>query len=1119
MTTPPPAPTFVDDAARRRAASDLDTTFLVEAGAGTGKTTVLVDRLLTILKSGRGQLEQLAAITFTDKAATELRERLYLAIDAALSSAVPENERYHLREARRQFDRAPIATVHAFCAELLRERPVEARVDPDFTVLDAFAASLLRHEVWREWLAQEMERSPEVLKQALRADMKLGHVEALRDFLLEHRDSLAFLPAPVNDRIDEFARQCLGTLEKLTTCAHSCVDQTDRAYRQILALRDLAEVMEDRAAWERLLLDALPIAAKAGTKTHWKPASTLEEVRQLFLTLSESHTQARAAWGHNTTVNLVAWLNGYLRAYEEKKRARGCLDFADLLLLTRDLLKHDVTVRRYFQRRFRFLFVDEFQDTDPLQAEIVFFLAEREPRAKEWTEVALQPGKLFLVGDPQQSIYRFRRADVQVYTRVREIIARQGEELSLSTNFRTRAPALAWINQTFAREFAAGGTEQTPYRPLTEARTESTGREVILAPVPQGSEKLDRDEQRQREARAVAEFLVRTVGELGVETWGGQTITYRDVAVLCRTHKALEAYEDALQATGIPHRLAGGRRYAQRQEIAELRALLRAIESPSDTTALVATLRSSVFGFSDEELAVFVSSGGQLDYLHEPALPLVDGAAERFAAAFALLRQLHQRRTQLTPAALLTELYAQTPVLPLFALLPQGTQRVANVLKLVETARALTEQGLTTLAAFNRFLEFQEAAAQASDAPFLEEQDAAVRLLTIHQAKGLEFPVVILADATYNQRNSSRVGIVERESGRLELRIGPRDLACATLGWQEAEAQEQARDTAEERRLWYVAATRVRDHLVIPVVLPVEGTTKNLAHWAVTEELAQRLTSAEQSMADEDAAAEPHAGEFIYRLPTAAFATAASSMTTPLILPSVAHEETAAYAYREWEQARQATLAAGRQAAVICTVTALTPPEKSLDRPDEAWTSERAHDRIASLRFGRAVHAALRRASVRRAGAQVTTERIPIALTGDDAVIAQLVETTLASPVMARARSAVERFAETPFSLPYAGRLIEGVIDFAFIENGAWTIVDFKTDRQPVTEGERYAAYRAQLWLYALALERLTQRPVAELVLLFVRSQQIVTCPWGDVERRAAETVALTAPAVSESNE
>lgn len=1104
MTTIP----LQDEAARRRAVTDIETSFLVEAGAGTGKTSVLVQRLLTIVRSGRGQLDRLAAITFTEKAATELRARLHFEIETALASHLTDDERQNLREARRQFDRAQISTVHAFCANLLRERPVEALVDPDFAVLDAFAASVLRHEVWREWLTREMDRSPQVLKQALRSDISLVHIEALRDFLLEHRDSLAFVPAPVAVRLADFFQLFRHHVGLLAEYAQACVNPEDRAFTQISALSELLSSSKAESSWDKLLLKEVPCSPKAGAKSNWKPSQRLEDVRRLFCELDEARTQTRAMWTHNLTVDLVAWINGYLASYEDKKRERGCLDFVDLLLLTRDLLKRDLSVRRYFQRRFRFLLVDEFQDTDPLQAEIICFLAEQEPRATDWTAVTLQPGKLFLVGDPQQSIYRFRRADLFVYAQVRDAILRQGEILSLATNFRTRAPALTWINQTFEREFAAVGAEQPTYRPLLEARTEKTGREIVVVPVPVMSDKPNREERRQAEARAMTVFLANSVGEAGVEMWGGQTIEYRDVAVLCRTHQTLEAYEDALRDAGIPHHVVGGRRYVNRQEIEEMRALLRAVDSPSDTEALVATLRSSLFGCSDEELAAFVSGGGQFDYMRPQ--PEVDGGPlpEHFTAMFTVLRDLHAQRARLSPAALLTELYAQTHVLSLFALLPQGNQRVANLLKLIETARSLAAQGLVSVSALNRFLEFQEGMVGEGDVPFLEEHASAVRLLTIHQAKGLEFPVVMLADAAYSQRHASRSGIIERVDGKLELRIGSRDLTWSTLGWQNAEAQEQAREAAEERRLWYVAATRVRDHLVIPMVFPASGATKKVEHWAMSPELSLRIA---EDVTDRHELSEEKTEICIYRLRAGEVSPTASTMSFGPVFSQVKHDDAAARDYGVWEEARRAVLASGKRVEPLSTVTALATMTKLPELTETAMV--RGSEQLTWLRFGRAVHAALRRVNGHGEVKAFVGNLAGLWRPGEKEEVEQLVANALTSPIMLRARKTKERFTEVPISLHLNGRLIEGVIDLAFIENGAWVVVDFKTDKSVGDAvSTRMEAYRAQLYLYALALEHLTQRPVAELALLFVRSQHESIFPWGEHERCLAETLVAAAP-------
>jgi ATP-dependent helicase/nuclease subunit A len=749
-------------------------------------------------------------------------------------------------------------------------------------------------------------------------------------------------------------------------------------------------------------------------------------------------------------------------------------------------------VRRSFQHKFHSLLVDECQDTDPLQAEIIFFLAEREPRAQEWTAVTLLPGKLFLVGDPQQSIYRFRRADLEIYNRARRLIAQQGEVLSLSTNFRTCAPALTWINETFTREFARVGEAQPSYRSLVAARPERTDREVIVLPVTGVAAQASRDEIRKAEARTVARFITQTVACGEMEVWGGRAVDFRDIAILFRTYQAMEVYEEALQNAGIPYRALGGRRYASRQEIEELRALLRALESPTDTTAVVATLRSSLFGFSDEDLAAFVSAGGRLDYLNatiSEVLPL----AEYFRAAFSLLQRLHARCAQVSPATLLSEIYNHTHLVPFFALRPQGLQRVANLLKLIDTARTLAAQELRTLAAFNRFLAQMEAAAEEAESPIVEEHDPALRLLTIHRAKGLEFPIVILADAAYSRRRLSPLGIVDRLSGSLELQIGARALTCTTQGWQKAEAREETREAAEERRLWYVAATRVRDHLVIPMTVFAEGELP-LGQWAFPGETLNRLLTADDG---------GNSGVFVYR--------SVGPTTVEQDMPRLPHEmdfatipadPVALRAYQTWNAERHAVRVRGGQSAALTTVTALTEAHTQDQLSPQPGGGRERSARYASLRLGRAVHTALRKkeyltSTLRESGLWSPAER-------EEAT--RLLEAALASPVMARAQGAREHFSELPFVLHHEGRLLEGVIDLAFVEDGMWIVVDFKTDA--VAEAEaieaRASRYWPQLSLYALALEQLSGRPVKELILLFVRSQRELYRPWDDQQRAVA---------------
>ncbi|MGH7960396.1 MAG: 3'-5' exonuclease, partial [Candidatus Binatia bacterium] len=436
---------------------------------------------------------------------------------------------------------------------------------------------------------------------------------------------------------------------------------------------------------------------------------------------------------------------------------------------------------------------------------------------------------------------------------------------------------------------------------------EETGREVVFLPVPRDlvSAQPSREELRRAEAKTVAAFLKQAIPYAGLAIWGERAVQYRDIAVLFRTHQAMAAYEEALQSVGVPYRVYGGRRYANRQEVEELRALLRAIDSPSDTVALVATLRSSLFGFTDEELALWVSTGGRFDYL-TAAVPAGLPVADRFTLAFALLRDLHTRRAQVSPGTLLYEIYDRTHLLPLFALRPQGTQCVANLLKLIDTARTLATRGLNTLTALTRFLEQQEYIAEEGEPPITEDQDDALHLFTIHKAKGLEFSVVILADAVSTGSRASRTGIIERIGGSLELQIGPRALTCTTQGWQKAEAREQARDAAEERRLWYVAAARVRDHLIIPVLPRVE-TRAQVRQWTLADESPFPCESVSPLHQVGSGRA------FVYHSHVDTVGQTAPIAPVAAQFTNIAPDETVVRTYQEWETRRRAVLAKGRR--------------------------------------------------------------------------------------------------------------------------------------------------------------------------------------------------------------
>ena len=939
-------------AAQQRVVSDFQTTFLLEAGAGTGKTQLLLSRLLALLRTGRSPLSRIAVITFTDKAAAELRTRLRTAVESALQTSLSEAERTALQSVLPQLDRAMVMTIHALCAALLRERGLEIGLDPAFRVLNQVQARLLRDQVWHAWLTQElhdpqnMNDSADLIRQAFRAGLSVQHLKSLCDFLIEQRDCVAWLPAVVASRIPTYCAEIYEAVARLTTLQDCCQDTTDNAFEQITRLIDIvppAPYQGNEAAWEHFLFHGLTVQSRKGRQTNWQPTAALHEARTLLAQIKALHRKARATGLHNLTVGLAGWLGRYLQAYQAKKQQQGSLDFLDLLVLMRDGLKQNRELRHYFQQKFDFLLVDEVQDTDPLQAEILFFLAEDQPQTDGWTQVALRAGKLFLVGDPQQSIYRFRRADLEIYHLLRSAVERQGHVFALSTNFRMRAGLVRWMNDTFARVLDnVDDPDQLGYLPLQAASGEDReGQEgpiVFLLELPQSesheqANQVNLNVRRNTEARCTVRFIRQIVEHKTLTTQAGRSLTYSDMAILCRTNRSVESYERALRDAGVPYRSTGTRHVASSQEQTGLQACVRTLLHPADATALVATLRSALFGFSDEELAQFRCAGGAFDYL-SGRVPARLSCANRFHAAFALLRTLHHTLSHTAHSAystgaglssLLSEIYTRTPLLPLFAQRPHGQQQVRHLLQLVEALRGTAGQYgdardfsidfldhlLTSTLDECTFDESGQGQPAEEQERALDDPADALHVLTIHKAKGLEFPLVIVAESGAPPNRLTRMGLASRKDARLELRVGPRKLNCCTLGWQAAETQERNREAAEERRLWYVAATRAREYVVFPLhpLDAKKGETANVLHTVLRAPSAETRHSAQHSVM---IASSPPQISSVSALAGFQEKPAASAVPEPPVSPELEMDDSR-YSDIAWVTERRRLIAKGRR--------------------------------------------------------------------------------------------------------------------------------------------------------------------------------------------------------------
>jgi ATP-dependent exoDNAse (exonuclease V) beta subunit len=873
----------------------------------------------------------------------------------------------------------------------------------------------------------------------------------------------------------------------------------------------------------------------------------------LFAELQQFKKDADA----DLAVCLQQELAGATARYRQLKAAAGSLDFIDLLANARDLIASNEAVRRHLQTKFRRIFVDEFQDTDPIQADILLLLASDDPRVSDPDAVRPIPGKLFIVGDPKQAIYRFRGTDVGTYWKVsRQIEARGGRVLQLTTSYRGVRSIQQFVNAAFSRHMVENAaTLQAKYVPLAKDREDDASQPSIVAlavPKPYGRRSFG---ALKASAKAIEESLPEAVAALiatitdpdrgwtVAERPGSETrvpLEPRHIAILFRRFVSFgedltREYVKAIEARGIPHLLVGGKAFHGREEVEAIRAALAAIEWPDDELSMFAALKGPLFAIDDEHLFEFRArfrrafhpfrvppelggnSGRQLALSGDPI-----GHLMPIADALRLLQQLHRRRNYRPVADTIGALLEETRAHVGFILRPAGEQALANVLHVAELARQYEAGGGISFRGFIDELRNAALSTEAAEAPILEEGSDGVRLMTVHKAKGLEFPVVILADLTCRMSRNDASRYLDPSRGLCAIRLG---------GWaphelHDHEAEEVARDEAEGVRLAYVAATRARDLLVVPAVgdEPWEGGWLSPLNAALYPSPDSRRTSARgpkcpvfkskdtvlERPNDEVAGAMtvcPGRHDFaegysvVWWDPSALTLGLKAPMGVrrdDLIVKDVPRDIVAdgRTRYDAWKLARITARERGSNPSIrVQTVREYVTNTAAEAQSTQSVSSEvgvsaasvplrlldQDRSRVGGPAFGTLVHAVLARApfdATRDALHEVAAgeARILAMGDGDASAAADVVERTLAHDLLVRARRATARGAcrrETPVTLTLDdGTLVEGVVDLAFEEDGEWIVVDYKTDREIATAGED--RYRRQVALYASAIARAT---------------------------------------------
>lgn len=1113
-----------DSPARLAAATTFDRNVVVIAGAGTGKTTLLVSRLLHILlrEPDPLPLSRVVALTFTNKAATEmkvrLRERLrgLLAPDSA--STAPSGGAVTHAELRRMYgltgeeiskraeaalqdlERAQIGTLHSFASHLLRLYPIEAGVSPTFrTDEDGLAFEEHFAREWDLWLDRELgaggtdhERWKELIKEC-----GLDGVRQLAWALTSELVDVASLARQVGESALQPAMRTW--IEERRGRAEALLREHDRPKRRKIELITAAVV----ELLDVLLDQGLPGLALVRTETREALQKDLGAPPTGWSEEEGAEVQAlQRVAGRLLEVDpdllpkLLAVVGPFVERVRRSFLEDGWLTFDGLLARARVLLRDHPEIRDRLKQEYRSLLVDEFQDTDPVQYEIVLYLCERlGRRASSWRETELEPGKLFIVGDPKQSIYAFRRADIEAFEHVVARLEREGALIcTLATNFRSDAQVLDVVNGVFDTLLVAEANVQPGNVPLAvqpnrASRFHEPGVKLRLIAGGEDENELDSAAATRAEAEEIASLLARL---LPAETRQGtssseQQLRPGQTALLFRKLTQADVYLQALRRRNIPYVIDGEKHFYRRQEIIDVVNLIRCLENPHDQIAFAGLLRSPLGGLSDPELAA-VRRLDALDYRQGSRLARWEGpSAASLRRLYAILSDLHEGLGELPLPELFDRLFARLPILELAAASLHGEQAVANLLKLRQMAAEVADRPALSLSGFvelmmARLIEQPDEAESALS----EETLDCVRVMTIHKAKGLEFPLVILAGLHHGDGASRGYAAPQIRhdwsTGIQGLEFGARCSLGSVLVAEKARIREQA----ERRRLLYVGMTRARECLVLSGAVGRKrsrGTFMDLLRQAFGEGFG------------EETAAHVKIGE-----------ARASQVVTPGREPEAGRQRD-----------RPARLEAFPEGAVLairwaqrdrdwgaCRARPLSvsPSRLMASRDRQAPSGPSAGiGTVGGPALGRSVHRALQYWDF--AGdleAQLSKLHVAEADEGDlrpvlsrdelELEVRELLRRFALSDFYARLRRADIVGREVPFRIPWKERsqVMEGVIDLVYRLDGRLWIADYKTDMIPLDQvAGRAEQYREQARVYSEAVSRSLREPVAGFEFVFLR--------------------------------
>ncbi len=1130
----------------------FDKNLLVSAGAGSGKTRVLVERFISLVKDGRASFHEVLAITFTRKAAREMKERIRSALTDMINFATSSHEKIKFKRLREEVEDAQLSTIHSFCSRILRENPVEAGFDPDFKLMDeADSHLILREELLSAVMSllDSEDKGPymEKLLSEYGVESLLKNVLRLYTVLRSKGETIETIEFKTLESINDLERKLSSLRDELIEVVEEIIS-INASQSLSVKTKESIELLQD--SWRDIKEAILKLGVEGGLSNQLEETvaslggfisgNCAKAVKPLVVEMKGLLNEVLSlAFDISSLPFLYGLLELLLKLdarYERYKKRHGLLDYSDLEIHALRILNSFPSVASKYRRDFKFIMVDEFQDTNEVQKDLIYLLASDD-------NGELLPDKLFLVGDGKQSIYRFRGANVEVFSEVqKELIGDKvsGGYVKLSTNFRSARQIIDFVNFIFSSLMSspadsegsdAFNIEYEPLKAVREFHKEVPFVEVLIADPERfkGDESIEKPSSREVEAALIAqrisqmvkgkELLVAEKGEDGIEQ--PRPVQYGDIAILFRASTNMDIYEKSLLDMNIPYYVLGGRGFYQQQEIRDVMNFLRTMANSHDMVSLVGVLRSPFFGVSDETLFWLAESGSIPEGLHNfTGLPYVSEEEKyKLGAASRTLKKFYRLKERLSLSRFIEMAIEETGLYQVLLSQFGGVQKCFNIKKVINIAKEFEAKDAFILDEFIRFVDEQiEVEVSESEAQIQVEEGDVVKLMTIHKAKGLEFPVVTLADMGRYPNYNRPPFLFDKEVGIGFKGGDPNRPIKYGYTYSKIIEKEDSKEQAESTRLLYVALTRARDHLIMagPLGKPSDDIIKGRT-WM---EWIASVGSIKTPQEEEEII---RCGDVDLRVITSISGSEGIIESTQKIvkkddetlhsLPLISH-----ISINEMEERKRR----------IFPVTALTTlhqcsrryyfdyilelPKARYSSKPEPVTSQRVSS-LNPLQVGEIVHAACERSQNLEEAEEFIesfTKKLTINMDGMHQLreeIHRMLKGYFSSKLFEKISNAKRVWSEWPFHLRLGDYTISGKVDKVIQDpEDRIYIVDFKTDALKGRRVEDVAEnYRFQVCLYSIAIQEIMGVSPHSSVVHLLRAKRSYVIKFEDKEINTAK--------------